>query len=350
MISAPFFLPRVRDCDRRSAVTHSSPVMARVEALMAADSLEEAVELAATAARNGDADALHLLGLWHVHGHPVSRNFAAARRLFELAANAGHAAAATTHAVFVALGAGGLAPDWQSAVRLLRGAASGQAAAAEQVALIDAMALDRTGAPTSVPAAEPLSGQPQVAVVRGLFTAAECAHVRALADPLLTPSIVVDSRTGKSAQHPVRTSDGAVLGPIQQDMAIEAFNRRIAAVTQTAVEQGEPLTVLRYRPGQQYRLHHDCLPGEANQRGMTVICYLNDGFDGGATVFPAANLEFRGQTGDAILFRNTLADGRADESSRHAGLPVTQGEKWIATRWIRDRDFDPWGLRTPSPR
>lgn len=317
---------------------------------MARDAIEEAVQLAGTAASKGDADALHLLGLWHVYGHPVSRNFAAARRLFELAASAGHPTAVTTHAVFVAMGAGGVAPDWESAVRLLRVAAHGNTVAAEQAALIDAMALDRNGLPTRVLAAEPLSGQPYVSVLRGLLTAPECAHIRTLANPLLMPSIVVDSKTGESVQHPVRTSDGAVLGPIQQDMVIEALNRRIAAVTQTAVEQGEPLTVLRYRPGQQYRLHHDCLPGETNQRGMTVICYLNDGFDGGATVFPAAGIEFRGQAGDAILFRNTLPDGRADEAGRHAGLPVTQGEKWIATRWIRHRDFDPWGMRTPPPR
>lgn len=331
-------------------MTHSLSLVARVDALMAADSVEDAVQLAATAAKKGDADALHLLGLWHVYGHPVSRDFAAARRFFEMAGHAGHATGAITHAVFVALGAGGAPPDWESAMQLLRVAAKTQATAAAQVALIESMVLDRNGAPAGVPATEWLSAEPRLGVLRGLFTAAECAHVRALANPLLAPSIVVDSKTGKSMQHPIRTSDGAVLGPIQQDMVLEALNRRIALATRTTVEQGEPLTVLRYRPGQQYRLHHDCLPGEANQRGMTVICYLNDGYDGGATEFPAAGMDFRGQVGDAIVFANTLRNGHVDESSRHAGLPVTQGEKWIATRWIRQRDFDPWGLRTPASR
>ena len=331
-------------------MTHSSSVIARVEALMAADALEDAVELAATAARNGDADAFHLLGLWHVHGHPVSRNFSAARRLFELAGNAGHPSGAMIHAVFVAIGVGGDVPDWQKAMRLLRNAAQIHPAAARQVALIDAMALEENGAPSSIPSIETLSLSPQVGVLRGFFTAAECAHIQALSAPLLTPSIVVDPNSGKSILHPIRTSDGAVLGPIQQDLVIEALNRRIAFATRTSVEQGEPLTVMRYRPGQQYRLHHDCLPGEANQRGLTVICYLNNGYQGGATEFPAAALEYRGDTGDAIVFRNTLANGRADDRSRHAGQPVTQGEKWIATRWIRQANFDPWGLRAPPLR
>lgn len=328
-------------------MTHSSSVIARVEALMAADALEDAVELAATAARNGDADALHLLGLWHVHGHPVSRNFSAARRLFELAGNAGHPAGAMIHAVFVAIGAGGERPDWTNAMRLLRAAAQKHTAAARQVTLIDAMALDENGAPSSVLSMESLSNDPQIGVLRGFLTTAECAHIQMLSDPLLMPSIVADPETGKSILHPIRTSDGAVLGPIQQDMVVEALNRRIAFATRTSPDQGEPLTVLRYQPGQQYRLHHDCLPGEANQRGLTVICYLNDSYQGGSTEFPAIGLEFRGEIGDAIVFRNTLANGRADDRSRHAGQPVTQGEKWVATRWIRQGNFDPWGLRAP---
>lgn len=327
-------------------MTHSLSLIGRIEALLAADALEDAVQLAATAAKQGDADALHLLGLWHVYGDPVPRNFGTARRLFGMANDAGHAGAAITHAVFVALGAGGLAPDWDGAMQLLRIAAAHNAAAATQVALIDAMALDKYGAPQRTPKIERLSDQPEVGVVRNLLTAAECAHVMALAHPLLTPSIVTDSATGKSMQHPIRTSDGAVLGPIQQDLALEALNRRIAATTRTRVEAGEPVTVLRYRPGQQYRRHHDCLPGEANQRVLTAICYLNGDYAGGATEFPAAGLEFRGEAGDAIIFRNTLPDGHADEQSQHAGMPVTEGEKWIATRWIRSRDFDPWGMRS----
>jgi prolyl 4-hydroxylase len=329
-------------------VTQTNSTAQRIEALLDSGSHEAAIQFAVTAAHQGDADALYLLALWHVYGEPVERNFATARTLFGRAGEAGHAGAAINHAVFVALGAGGLAPNWASAIERLRAAAARYPAAASQLAIIEALTLDKYGNPAQLPSIEHLSQAPEIGVIRGLFTSAECAHIRDLAAPLLTPSIVVDSRTGKSIQHPVRTSDGAVLGPIQQDMVLEAFNRRIAAVTKTRAEQGEPLTILRYRPGEQYRLHHDCLPGEANQRVMTVICYLNDGYQGGTTEFPVAGIEFRGEPGDALIFRNTLADGNADERSRHAGLPVTEGEKWIATRWIRFRNFDPWGFHSPA--
>jgi prolyl 4-hydroxylase len=319
-------------------------IVERGNALLDAGQPQAAVDLIIDAAKRGDGDALNELALWHVYGTPVPRSFAAARGLFEKAGAAGHRGAALTHAVFVAIGAGGPA-DWPAALALLDKAAKQDPAAASQRELIAAMRLTPDGAPVPLFALESLSTSPKVAVTRALFTPDECAHVASLSAPRLVPSVVVNSVTGRESPHPIRTSEGAVLGPIQQDLVIHALDRRIAAVTSSRVEQGEPLTVLRYAPGQQYRLHHDCLPGEANQRVLTAIVYLNAGYEGGATQFPAIDTDFRGGIGDAILFANTLADGGVDERSRHAGLPITQGEKWICTRWIRARDFDPWGMR-----
>jgi prolyl 4-hydroxylase len=312
--------------------------------MLGAGRAQAAVDLIVDAAKRGHRDALYELALWHVYGSPVPRSFAVARALFEKAGIAGHRAGALTHAVFVALGAGGPA-DWRTALTLVEKAAEHDPAAARQRDLIAAMSLMPGGTPASRLPLESLSVSPKVAVARALFTPEECAHIMALSAPKLVPSVVVDPTTRREIPHPIRTSEGTVLGPIQQDLVIHTLDRRIAAVTSLRVEQGEPLTVLRYAPGQQYRLHHDCLPGEANQRVVTAIVYLNDDYDGGATEFPAINTEFRGRTGDAILFANTLADGQVDERSRHAGLPVTRGEKWICTRWIRARDFDPWGMR-----
>ncbi|WP_439567807.1 2OG-Fe(II) oxygenase [Sphingopyxis sp.] len=321
-----------------------SNIVERAGALLGAGRAQAAVDLLLDAAKRGHRDALYELALWHVYGSPVPRSFAAARALFEKAGAAGHRGGALTHAVFVAIGAGGPA-DWRAALALLDKAAEHDPVAARQRDLIAAMSLTPDGDPASLFALETLSNTPKVAVARALFTPDECAHVAALSAPKMVPSVVVDPATRREIPHPIRTSEGTVLGPIQQDLVIHALDRRIAMVTSSRVEQGEPLTVLRYAPGQEYRLHHDCLPGEANQRVMTAIVYLNDAYDGGATQFPAVGTEFRGAVGDAILFANTLADGQVDERSRHAGLPVTRGEKWICTRWIRARDFDPWGMR-----
>ena len=44
------------------------------------------------------------------------------------------------------------------------------------------------------------------------------------------------------------------------------INACIAAASGTDKEWGEPLTILRYQPGQQYRPHHDA--GKGAERGL----------------------------------------------------------------------------------
>ena len=133
-----------------------------------------------------------------------------------------------------------------------------------------------------------------------------------------------------------------MIGPTRETLPIRAINLRVAAVSGSTVDQGEALVVLRYTPGQEFRPHYDSLPNTRNQRAATVLLYLNDGFGGGETVFPAYGLSVRPKAGDAILFSNTLPDGSPDARANHAGLPVTHGVKWLATRWIRARPFSPW--------
>lgn len=320
----------------------------RARALLGSGVAAEAVRLVSDAAKRGDPIALNELALWHVYGQPVRRDFAMARLLFGRAGEAGHKPAAITHAVFVALGAGA-APDWPGALALIEAAARRDPVAAKQVELIRDMDIDESGRPLALPALDQRSTGPVVDLRHALFSPEECAHVKALAAPLLAPSIVIDSRTGRQSPNPIRSSFDAVLGPIQQDMVVHALNMRIAAATATDVDQGEPLVILRYQPGQQYRVHHDGLPGETNQREKTAIVYLNDDYAGGETTFPALDLAIKGGGGDILSFANILPDSRIDDRSRHAGQPVQSGVKWICTRWIRKARFDPWGLRTPSP-
>ena len=113
-------------------------VIAKANALIKADQTQAAVDLLIDAAKRGDGDALHELALWHVYGSPVPRSFAAARALFEKAGVAGHRGGALTHAVFVALGAGGPA-DWRTALALLDKAAELDPVALRQRDLIAAM-------------------------------------------------------------------------------------------------------------------------------------------------------------------------------------------------------------------
>ena len=64
-----------------------------------------------------------------------------------------------------------------------------------------------------------------------------------------------------------------------------ALNRRIAAISHSAYEDGEALALLRYSPGQEYRPHFDFVSGATNRRLQTALIYLNSGYEGGETHF-----------------------------------------------------------------
>lgn len=312
--------------------------------LLAQGQPEAAIGAAELAAGNGDADALALLGTWHLIGHPLPRDLAKARAILGQAGRAGHEWAALTEIAMTGNGTGGPA-DWGAALALLRKAAPRFPAAADQLALIEAMELDPEGYPRTLPQGELLTEAPQVRLHRRLFTPAECAHIALSAQDLLEPSQVADPATGRMIAHPIRSSDAAVLGPTRESLPIQALQRRIAAFSGYPVGNGESLTILRYIPGQEYRRHLDTLPHTENQRAATVIVYLNEGYAGGETRFNKLDLTVSGQGGDALFFANLDASGQPDPRSAHAGLPVRQGAKWVATRWIRAAHHDVWNPR-----
>ncbi len=308
------------------------------ERLAAAGRGEEALALLRDRAADHDAEAAFVLGVWCATGREQPRDLAAARALFGQAADAGDAQAERVLVNFLASGTGG-PRRWPEALDRLRRIAERDGHAAKQMALVAAMALDAEGAPQDVPAAERLSIAPDVRHLPGLLSAAECDYLVRAALPLMRPSLVVDEASGARIRHPVRTADAALFTWALENPAVHALNRRIAAASGTNAVQGEPLQVLRYAPGQEYRRHLDALAGLDNQRAWTMLVWLNEDYGGGETVFPDANISFRGRRGDAMLFGN-LAEGRPDPLSAHAGLPVTHGTKFLASRWIRERTFE----------
>jgi prolyl 4-hydroxylase len=303
--------------------------------------VDAAIRIAEAAARSGDAEALALLATWRLIGHPLARDLALARSLLAQAAEARHGWSGLALIALTANGSGA-PPDWQAALKLLQKTAEWNAEAAEHLRLMQAMDINADGSPTREVKAETISEAPLVQCFRGFLTRDECAHIARAGQDLLEPSMIVDPQSGKLLPHPIRTSAGATLGPTRESLPIQAIQRRIAAAAQIPVAQGEPFSLLHYAPGQQYRLHVDTLPEPCNQRIATCILYLNEGYAGGETYFEESGTRFRGHIGDALFFLNVDAAGRPNSKSRHAGLPVVKGTKWIATRWLRATLFDPW--------
>lgn len=288
----------------------------------------------------GEAGAATQLGVLHVAGQGVRRDLAKARALFEQAYGLGDKAAAAALAALLASGAGGTGRDWQQSLQVLREQARCDADAARQAELIAAMPLDGAGDPLAAPAPEFISHDPLVVRFPGFMTPGECDELRAMATRRLAPATVVHPQTGALVRDPIRDSSVAAFGVLDETPFLHALNRRIAAASRSRPEQGEPTQVLVYQPGQQYRLHMDAIAGAANQRIQTLLVYLTDDFEGGATHFPAADLALRPPRGDAICFSNVSADMQPAASARHASLPVTSGTKVILSRWIRQHPID----------
>lgn len=274
-----------------------------------------------------DADALFEKAAARLRANEVAE----ARDLFAQAGAAGHREAAAIYCNLTASGG-----DWERGIALLRALAEISPRCRRELAIVEAIDPD-----AAVPAGTVLGEAPHLTLFEALFTRAECDYLAEAAAPMLARSVVVEAATGRQRPDPVRVSDSVGFTLPLENPAVHALNRRIAAASGTDVVQGEPLQVLRYRPGGEYKPHFDAIPGFANQRILTMIVWLNEDYEGGETMFMKTGAKVKGRAGDALLFRNALADGSRDPDCAHAGLPVTRGEKWIASRWIRARPFEP---------
>jgi len=187
---------------------------------------------------------------------------------------------------------------------------------------------------------------PRVVVFGGLLSDDECTGLVALAAPRLARSETVDNATGGSEVNPARTSDGMFFERGEAPL-IATIEARIAELLRWPPEKGEGLQILRYRPGAEYRPHHDYFdpqhPGTARvllrggQRVGTLVMYLNTPEGGGSTTFPDVGLEVAPVRGNAVFFSYDRA--HPDTRTLHGGAPVTAGEKWVATKWLREREF-----------
>ena len=294
----------------------------------------EGMQLLVCAQANGDAEAFLLHGLWQLEGRFLPRDLAGARRSLWSAANFGHVGAARTLAGLVACGVGGPA-DWGGALRILEEWSGRDAITSRQIELIGTMDLDEQGRPAKYFEATEIFSEPKIARVDNLFTLDECAFLIELAEPRMRRATIFHDAEQRFVEDPIRKSDRAGFPAVSEWPFVRALNLRIAAAIGVAVEQGEPLQVLRYGPGQEYRPHFDAIAGMKNPRTLTAIVWLNDDYTGGETRFDELAISETGRTGDLLVFANTLPDGSPDPRTLHCGAPVIQGVKYLGSRWVR---------------
>lgn len=190
--------------------------------------------------------------------------------------------------------------------------------------------------------------KPTIMTFDNLLSYEEVDKLIELSRHKLTESKVVDPITGKDTKINDRKSEGTFFN-VEEDEFIAKLDRRIAEVMCQPVRNGEGLQILHYQPGGEYKAHFDYFPYEqagsqahiarGGQRVSTLIIYLSEVEQGGETTFPDVGVSVIPKKGSAVYFEYCNSKGEIDPLTLHAGNPVTKGEKWIATKWVRQNKY-----------
>lgn len=189
--------------------------------------------------------------------------------------------------------------------------------------------------------------EPQIVLFGDFLSKNECDRLVEVARPRMQRSRTTDLNTGSDKLDVVRTSRGMFFGRGENPL-VTAIETRIARLLAWPVEKGEGLQVLHYRPGDRYEPHYDYFDpaGEASpallarggQRVATLLIYLREPECGGETIFPHLGLRFAAKRGCALFF--SYDRPHPSTKTLHGGAPVIAGEKWVATKWLREGVFE----------
>ncbi|KAL5181573.1 putative prolyl 4-hydroxylase 9 [Glycine soja] len=207
-----------------------------------------------------------------------------------------------------------------------------------------------------------LSWYPRALYFPNFASAEQCETIIEMARGGLKPSTLV-LRKGETEESTkgIRTSYGVFMSASEDETGIlDSIEEKIAKATKIPRTHGEAFNILRYEVGQKYSPHYDAFDEAEfgplqSQRAASFLLYLTDVPEGGETLFPYENgfnrdgsydfedcigLRVRPRKGDGLLFYSLLPNGTIDQTSVHGSCPVIKGEKWVATKWIRDQVLD----------
>lgn len=174
--------------------------------------------------------------------------------------------------------------------------------------------------------------EPLILILENVLSHAECD---ALID--LAKNRLQRAKIGKShVESDIRTNS-SVFFEQSENESIQIVEARVSELMSIPVSHAEPLQILHYKPGEQYRPHFDYFTSDnvVNNRISTLVMYLNDVEEGGETYFPSLHFAVTPKKGSAVYFEYFYNDHGLNELTLHGGNPVAVGEKWVATQWMR---------------
>lgn len=186
--------------------------------------------------------------------------------------------------------------------------------------------------------------QPRIVLFRDIMYDSEIEVIRRLATPRLKRATVQNFKTGQLETANYRISKSAWLNE-GEDEVVARVARRVEDMTGLSTRTAEELQVVNYGIGGHYEPHLDFARKEetnafkslgTGNRIATVLFYMSDVAQGGATVFPGLKVALWPEKGTAAVWMNLLKSGNGDFSTRHAACPVLAGSKWVSNKWLHE--------------
>ncbi|XP_050664922.1 prolyl 4-hydroxylase subunit alpha-1-like isoform X4 [Leptidea sinapis] len=189
---------------------------------------------------------------------------------------------------------------------------------------------------------EYLYRDPDIVLYYDVLSDNEIDFIQKLAKPNFKRATVHDSKTGKLVPAHYRISKSAWLKD-ETSPVVARVSRRVADFTNLDLTTAEELQVVNYGIGGHYaphfdyaRSHESSFSSVDGNRIATVLFYMSDVAQGGATVFTELGLSVFPVKGAAVFWMNLHPSGAGDLATRHAACPVLRGSKWVCNKWIHE--------------
>ncbi|XP_001357662.1 prolyl 4-hydroxylase subunit alpha-1 [Drosophila pseudoobscura] len=186
---------------------------------------------------------------------------------------------------------------------------------------------------------------PYIVIYHDAMYDSEMDLIKRMARPRFRRATVQNSVTGALETANYRISKSAWL-KTEEDSVIAKVVQRTADMTGLDMESAEELQVVNYGIGGHYAPHFDFARREEKRafeglnlgnRIATVLFYMSDVEQGGATVFTTLRTALWPKRGTAAFWMNLHRDGEGDKRTQHAACPVLTGTKWVSNKWIHER-------------
>jgi predicted 2-oxoglutarate/Fe(II)-dependent dioxygenase YbiX len=163
---------------------------------------------------------------------------------------------------------------------------------------------------------------PSVFTISDFLSGSECDELIAIAEHRQFTSAGVRTAAGEKAMPMIRNNERTM---VEHSEWVQTLWQRLAGQPLPALENQNPcglprdLRFYKYTEGQRFKMHKDGPWMEDGLRSrLTILVYLNDGFEGGLTQFK--EFAVTPVRGEALLFVH---------EKWHEGAAVTSGVKYV---------------------